>query len=73
MSTARRETEPEALKKLLFLIAEIQPVLIASKQKKRIKEYAQYFKETQPLYADIDIAYLLWGADGKKGLLQVLI
>jgi uncharacterized protein YlaN (UPF0358 family) len=68
--SGRRESDPEAHQKLQFLIAEIQPVLLNSKQKKRIKEFAQFFKEAQPYYSDADIAYMLWGADGKKGLLQ---
>ena len=60
----------EAKQRLQFLIAEIQPVLLNSKQKKHIKEFAQWFKEAQPQYSEADIAILLWGFDGKKGLLQ---
>ena len=58
----RRETaNAEAKRQVQFFLTEVQPVLLNSKQKKRIKEFAQYFKEAQPLLGDGDVRLLLWG------------
>ena len=58
----RRETaNAEARRQVQFFLTEVQPVLLNSKQKKRIKEFAQYFKEAQPLLGDGDVRLLLWG------------
>lgn len=57
----RRETPPAVKEKLNYFVKEIQPVMVNSKHKKRIKAFAKYFKEEQPQISDEDIRFLLWG------------
>jgi hypothetical protein len=58
-------------RRLQFFLNEVQPVLLNSKQKKRIKEFAQYFKEAQPLLGDGDVRLLLWGDASVQSFLRV--